>query len=211
MMQQTGERQVAETLEGIKPNHLNRYQFAANMIMRDVGEGKIILDCACGVGYGTYMLADIANYAVGFDVHPESVEAARRAYKKDNNDFAVCDLSDANMWHSQINTVIGAAPIDAIVSIETIEHVADASDLVARYAAASPYLVASVPNDEIVAFDKTLHPFHFRHYTRGQFEELLNDHGYQITTWATQYDKIPGVVYEDADDGMGFIVAAQKM
>jgi len=207
MLQQTGERQIAETLAGIKPNHRNRYQFAIDMIEKDLGRDKVILDCACGVGYGTMMLSNIASLAIGFDIEPEAINAANRAYKVDNNAYAVVDLGSADEWSRAIEHF---GSIDAIVSIETIEHLVDAEELIARYSATSPYLIASVPNEVIVPFNKTSHPFHFRHYTRSQFEELLADHGYMIDVWATQYDKIPGIVYEDADDGMGFIVSARK-
>lgn len=225
MLPQTGERQVSEVIEGIKPNHRNRYQFAYDKIkerIKDTGAlSPLILDCACGVGYGTMMLAGMgpalpsrmgpAVRVAGFDICPDTIAAANRAYKKDNNQFAVCDLGNADSWKAATSAVFGDDPLDAIVSIETIEHVVDAAALIQRYADRSDFLVASVPNEDIVPFDKTRHPFHYRHYTRGQFEELLLDHGYTITSWATQYDKIPGIVYDDADDGMGFIVSAVKV
>jgi len=212
MLQQTGERQISEVIEGIKPNHRNRYQFACNKIAERFGaQDEIsVIDCACGVGYGTMMLASVATRALGLDIHPETVEVANRAYKKENNAFAVCDLSNPEDWNRVLAEEL-VPLVDAIVSIETIEHVVDAHGLINRYAGATDFLVASVPNEDVVKFHKDKHPFHFRHYTRGQFSELLSDHGFKITSWATQYDKIPGIVYEEADDGMGFIVTAEKI
>lgn len=212
MLPQTGERQIAETIEGIKPNHRNRYAFAANMIQNDLDSNVIqtnVIDCACGVGYGTMMLAEAGMRTHGFDIEPGAIEVANRVYKRDNNEFHLVDLSNSEQWQKTVSSL--EDKIDAIVSIETVEHVEDAVALIARYAETAPYLVASVPNEDIIPFKKGKHPFHYRHYTRGQFEELLNDHGYEIGVWATQYDKIPGIVYEDADDGMGFIVSASKM
>ena len=219
MLPQTGERQVAEQIEGIKPNHRNRYQFAYNAIKNHyTGEGKgelvlNVLDCACGVGYGTMMLAGLGEgvRVAGLDVCPKTIEAANRAYKVVNNEFAVCDLGDPESWAAVTTTVFGDDPLDAIVSIETVEHVEDASALIKRYADRTNFIVVSVPNEDIVKFQKDKHPFHYRHYTRGEFSELLSDHGFVIDLWATQYDKIPGIVYEDADDGMGFIVTAHKV
>ena len=211
MLQQTGERQVAEVIEGIKPNHRNRYQFACNKIAEKfAGKDDIsVIDCACGVGYGSMMLTSIATNVLGLDIHPEAIEAANRAYKKEHNTFGVCDLGDQASWDKALAENL--LPLsDAIVSIETIEHVIDAHALIERYAQTADFLVASVPNEDVVPFQKDRHPFHFRHYTRGQFSELLIDQGYIIESWATQYDKIPGIVYEDADDGMGFIVTASK-
>lgn len=192
----------------IKPNHRERYQFAIDKIRKRYGEIKpTVLDCACGVGYGTMMIADqVARIATGLDIAEEAIEVANRAYLKGNNEFQVCDLGDNDQW----NKVLGDRQFDAIVSIETIEHVEDAEALIKRYSERTNFLVGSVPNEVFVPWKKEQHPFHFRHYTRTQFTELLADHGFKITCWATQYDKIPGEVYEDADDGMGFIVTAVK-
>lgn len=205
---QTGERQVSESLEGIKPNHRQRYAYAIHKIMETYGaDAEInILDAACGVGYGTLMIANAFPNAnvLGVDVFAEAVEVAKRAYKRPNNDFEVLDLGNASAWTYPTDH------FDAIVSIETIEHVENADDLIDRYANATTLLIGSVPNESIVPFDKNQHPFHYRHYTKEQFAELLDKHGFVIEHWATQYDKIPGNVY-DADDGMGFIVKAARV
>lgn len=210
MLPQTGERQVAENIEGIKPNHRERYQFAINKIKENFQYNSTmlnILDAACGIGYGTWMIAEQIKHATvtGADIFQDAVDAANRAYKLDNNGFIQLDLGDAAAWDKNI---IGR--MDAIVSIETIEHVLDAEALIARYTKTTDFLIGSVPNQDVVPFHKEQHPFHFRHYTKGEFEQLLNDYGFFIDVWATQYNKIPGIVYEDADDGMGFIVSARK-
>jgi SAM-dependent methyltransferase len=207
MLPQTGERQVAEKLEQIKPNHRQRYGFAISEIERLFGKDAElnILDAACGVGYGTMMLAQAFpnSTVVGIDIFPGAIEAATRAYKQDNNEFAVLDLAKEEDWE------YARDHFDVIVSIETIEHVPDADSLIKRYASSAHTLVGSVPNEDIVPFDKDTHPFHFRHYTKDEFDELLKRHDLHIEKWATQYDKIPGEVY-DADDGMGFIVTARR-
>jgi len=207
MLPQTGERQVAENIEGIKPNHRQRYQFACDkLVERFAGAQQIrVLDAACGIGYGTMMLADTLPeaYVIGVDVFPEAIEAAKRAYNRSNNDFSVLDLADPAAWPYDVGE------LDAIVSIETIEHVADGDSLIRRFADTAKFLVASVPNEAWVPFDKSQHPFHYRHYHKNEFEQLLNDYGYTVESWVTQYDKIPGEIYE-ADDGMGFIVSASK-
>lgn len=207
MLPNTGERQVSEVIEGIKPNHRHRYQFAVNKISERFNDDKpLILDCACGIGYGTMMLSDIADKAIGLDIASEVIDRANIAYGNTRNSFSVLDLSDADAWRKKFNGV----KFDAIVSIETIEHVPDGDNLIARFAETTDFLIASVPNETTIPFKREQHPFHYRHYTREQFEELLNRHGFYVDVWATQYNKIPGIVYEDAEDGMGFIVSASK-
>lgn len=210
MLPQTGERQVAENIEGIKPNHRQRYLFAINAMMHEfngIDSERVIVDCACGVGYGTWMIANSFPNArvIGMDIHPPAIEAAQRAYQTDNNEFHVVDLSDVEKFKE----VLEPFNVDAIVSIETIEHVIDDDTLLKMYAETAPFLVGSVPNQDIVPFHKEQHPFHFRHYTKKEFTDLLAANGYTPLMWATQYDKIPGEVYA-ADDGMGFIVSATQ-
>jgi len=213
MLPQTGERQVAEHIEGIKPNHRQRYQFGIDKIKEHfcaLERPITILDAACGVGYGTMMIAesladgsDLKGSVLGVDIFEGAVEAAKRAYKLDNNDFMQLDLGNSDLWNEKIDNV------DAIVSIETIEHVKDAEDLIKRYAEKTNFLIGSVPNEDVVPFNAITHPFHFRHYTNSEFETLLNDYGFKIKAIGTQYDKIPGFVYP-GDDGYGNVVCAIK-
>ncbi len=48
-----GQRQAAPNLKGIRPDHVARYELAA----RFIPENGVVLDMACGVGYGAYILA----------------------------------------------------------------------------------------------------------------------------------------------------------
>ena len=53
----TGERQLAPTLEGIRADHLERYKFAVSTIqktfgLRDGHNPIKIIDAGCGCGYG---------------------------------------------------------------------------------------------------------------------------------------------------------------
>ena len=48
-----GERQVAPTLDGFREDHLARYHFAAQRLA-----GKKVVDAGCGVGYGSFILAE---------------------------------------------------------------------------------------------------------------------------------------------------------
>lgn len=209
MLANTGERQVGETMEQIKPNHRHRYMFAAAAIHKefeDTDKPLDVLDAACGIGYGTQILSQVREGSyLGVDVFPDAVEKAKECYKVDNSDYDVLDLSCEKSWKEKF----GDKKFDAIVSIETIEHVEDADSLIKRFAQQTDFLVASVPNQDFVPFDPKLHPFHYRHYTKSEFEELLNKYGFEVDIWATQYNKIPGEVYQ-ADDGMGFIVSARK-
>lgn len=207
-LQMTGERQVAETLAGIKANHVQRYRFAINKIKEyfDHETDLTILDAACGNGYGSHMLGLEGYSVIGVDVSPEAIECANRAYAMSNVNYSVVDLNSDEEWP------FGDTRFDAIVSIETIEHVSNDTDLIQRFSNSTNVLIATVPNEDVVQFDAKQHPFHVRHYTKKEFGDLLMDEGGFVIPddgWFTQYDKIPGLVYNN-DNGMGFIVAAFK-
>ena len=63
-----GERQVAPTLDGIRRDHVARYEWAAKIIPA----GSRVIDFACGVGYGTRVLCDAGHAAFGYDIDTEA-------------------------------------------------------------------------------------------------------------------------------------------
>jgi len=138
--------------------HVERYEWAA----RAARPGRM-LDCACGVGYGTaILLRDAkAESVLGVDVAPDAIAHATAHYGGPRARFAVCDalaLEDAQGF-------------DTIVSLETIEHVADPERLVAKFASLlrpGGRLVASVPTTPSV----DLNPHHLHDFTAASFRAL---------------------------------------
>lgn len=203
MLQLTGERQIATDIGQISPDHRSRYQFAAEILEC---EGGIVLDAACGNGYGSYILASEANVnVVGVDISKDAIECANEHYKVDDLvSFELCDLVD--------NDLPGENNVryDAVISFETIEHVADPINILRKFTDLSDKLICSVPNEDVVPHEHNKFPFHFRHYTAEDFTQLLEDSGWRITEWFAQYDKQDGTIY-DADDGRTHIVVAEKI
>jgi len=68
----TGERFTPECVREIWYEHWHRYAFA-----RRFAAGKRVLDAACGEGYGTAMLAGVAEHAVGIDIDAAVIEIAK--------------------------------------------------------------------------------------------------------------------------------------
>jgi SAM-dependent methyltransferase len=176
-VESTGERQVAPTLDGIRRDHLARYEFAAGLLPR----ASLVLDCACGIGYGSKILADAGHQVVGVDKSEEAIQYGRQHY-----------------WHPSVDLIVGDAgqPIksgaDAAVCFETIEHIDDPLSALKAFHAAAPLLIASVPNEE--RFKYRRQKFHKRHYTRQEFLELLEAAGWRVTGWYGQADVYSEVV-----------------
>ena len=77
-----------------------------------------VLDIACGDGYGTRMLAGVAKEVIGGDIDPDVVSQARHESKLENVHFHVEDVTNIDFADGMF---------DAVISMETIEHV-DADD-----------------------------------------------------------------------------------
>ncbi len=97
--------------------HRARYAKAIELAEID---GGLWLDCACGTGYGTVMMAEAGAETVWAVDRDEDARAAASAlWKADwpdaNAIFAWCDIRDAVEW-------MGDTTFDGILCIETLEH-----------------------------------------------------------------------------------------
>src|SRR5262249_14419746 len=94
---------------GIVALHLKRYLFAQPYCTRNV-----VLDAACGTGYGSAELARVATRVVGVDVDEQAIEYARSRYVADNVEFEAMDVAALDF---------DDASFDVVVAFEAIEHV----------------------------------------------------------------------------------------
>src|SRR3954453_3665887 len=106
----TGERTLPDVPEENYwyRRHLVVYEWIAERVA-----GKRVVDMACGEGYGSSVLAATAANVVGVDANPEAHEHARLRYVRPNLRFER-DLVESF-----------AEPCDAVVFLQTIEHVED--------------------------------------------------------------------------------------
>jgi SAM-dependent methyltransferase len=171
-MMAPGERQVAPTLDGIRADHVNRYKWAAKRL-REL-RAEHVIDLACGVGYGTQILAEAGCYVWGHDRDQRAIEYARQHYAHERALFAVADAADK---------ISGIR--DAVVCFETIEHLEDPRPMLrALHGSGASYLLASVPNETVFPYRN--YAFHFRHYRKREFESLLRECGWRVTEWHGQ-------------------------
>jgi SAM-dependent methyltransferase len=144
--------------------HLARYAFAASHLR----SGRA-LDIACGVGYGTRLLAERGGggqCVVGVDVSAAAVAHAREHYGGAGVEYRVCDALAFE----------DPEGFDTIVSLETVEHVADPELLIARLVGLlrpGGVLIASVPTTPSV----DLNPHHRHDFTERSFRRLVGGHG----------------------------------
>src|SRR5262252_5161939 len=85
----TGERYVPEIQGNIALEHLHRYALSC-----EIAAGQRVLDIACGEGYGSAMLAEVAQSVVGVDSSREAILHASKKYSKPNLEFKIGSCAD---------------------------------------------------------------------------------------------------------------------
>jgi 2-polyprenyl-3-methyl-5-hydroxy-6-metoxy-1,4-benzoquinol methylase len=143
--------------------------------------GLRVLDMACGEGYGSDELARTAASVVGVDANPEAYEHARLRYLQANLRF-VLGLVDTF-----------AEQADAVVFLQTIEHLQDPGAVLDRFrelvtpspcggrsgAPARGTVFVSTPNVLTLApkgASRSDNPWHVHEYRAEEFERLCRAH-----------------------------------
>lgn len=168
----SGERQVAENLENIRSDHIGRYEFSKKYLK----DNDKVLDIACGVGYGTYILSNYnkTTSVLGADIASQAIDYANKYYKLPNNNFICGDCFKLRLDNNFY---------DKIISFETVEHIKDDKKLIKMYyniLKEDGLLILSTPNQELMPFTPKF-KFHIRHYTPKELERLLNKCGFKIS------------------------------
>jgi len=169
---QAGERQVAPTVNGIRRDHVARYEWAAKQLR----PGSRVIDLACGVGYGAWILAEAGHTVAAIDREPEAIAYAKTHYAHRRIVYHCADAA---------TVPLDDEPVDSVVCFETIEHLADPMPLLAKFRATGAMLLASVPNETVFPHEGRVR-FHHRHYTPLQFEALLALSGFVVRDWYGQ-------------------------
>ena len=138
--------------------HLAVYEWIAERCI-----GRRVADLACGEGYGPAILARTAADVVGVDANPDAHQHALLKYTAPNLRFErglVEQFSEAR---------------DAIVLLQTIEHVQEPEVLLQGFAEAAPVSYVSTPNRLTLAppgAEKSDNPWHLREYRPQEFRTL---------------------------------------
>ncbi|WP_292021770.1 class I SAM-dependent methyltransferase [Maritimibacter sp. UBA3975] len=165
-----GERQVAPTIAGIRRDHVARYEFAATQLR----PRSRVLDLACGVGYGSAILAEAHHNVTGIDQSAAAINYAIQHYWRPGALFMTQRAEDLDMQ----------GRYDVAVSFETVEHIEYPLPVLRKLRTMADKLIVSVPNE--AEFPHTTNRFHFRHYTKDDLDTLLADAGWSVEGWFGQ-------------------------
>jgi SAM-dependent methyltransferase len=163
----TGERTLPDVPEENYwfRRHLFVYEWIAGRVA-----GKRVVDMACGEGYGSDVLAGSAASVVGVDANPEAHEHARLRYPRPNLRFER-DLVESF-----------SEPADAVVFLQTIEHVQDPGAILEHFKSMlAPGGVAFVSTPNLLTLappgaEKSDNPWHVKEYRAEEFRSLCQAH-----------------------------------
>ena len=160
----TGERLEQGDLSQSMAEHLHRYKIAQFFC-----SNKVVLDIACGEGYGTNLLSKFANKISGVDIDKNTIDEAKLKYKSENIEFKQGDTS---------NIPYESASFDVVVSFETIEHHNKHHEMLKelkRVLKPDGILIISTPDKHIYTDLKgTINKFHIQELYKKEFVELIN-------------------------------------
>jgi SAM-dependent methyltransferase len=147
--------------------HLVRYALAAQWVR----PGDTVLDCACGLGYGSAILAARSPGArfIAVDIEERAV-----AYARDN--FAIRYPVEYRRGSADDLSFLADDSVDIVVSFETIEHVPDYDrflDEARRVLKPDGRIIASVPNLWVDASGQDPNPYHFHAFDYARFRHII--------------------------------------
>ena len=166
-MENTGERHMlTDNFENeadyyIHLVHIATYNFGLKFI-----KGKKVLDYGCGSGYGSCLMAGIADQVVAVDISQEAIEFAKENY------------SAHNLKYKEIS-MLGNEKFDVITSFQVIEHVPNDKKYVKklkRYLNSGGYLLISTPDKSNRLYNHIQKPwniYHLKEYTERSLNQLL--------------------------------------
>jgi len=144
--------------------HWLRYEAVAPLV-----KDKIVLDIACGSGYGTdYLAGRGAKEIIGADINEASIRRNQAYYHKTNLRFQTADALKLPFENNKF---------DLIISLETIEHFpVDKQDAflkeLKRVLKQDGLVVLSTPNAEASRINN---PWHLKELVKSEFSVLLKD------------------------------------
>jgi SAM-dependent methyltransferase len=171
----TGERTLPDVPE--ENYWYRRHLVVYEWIAARVGGMKVV-DLACGEGYGSDVLSRTAAEVIGVDANPEAFAHASAKYSSEKVSFRreLVESFDE--------------PRDAVVFLQTIEHIADPGPLLDGFARIAPVSYISTPNLLTLApegAEKSDNPWHIKEYRLEEYRALLEPHFSRVEVFGLSY------------------------
>ena len=185
MMRESGRRSDA---------HIARYELARHYAK----PGAVVLDVACGLGYGAAVLCHDTRVerVIGVDNSPYAIDYGKANFQPGRPvEFRLGDAMDFSF--------LDDSSVDLVVSMETIEHLEDPEGFLAgihRVLRPGGRVIASIPNEWLDETGNDPNPHHLHVYDWNKLRE-------QIERWFT----LDAAFAQTAGGGMKFHDAVRRI
>lgn len=122
-------------------DHVARYWWASSF-----AKDKNVLDCACGRGYGSFILSHSAHRVLAIDLNPESLSFAAARFHRQNLEFRSQDVLELAKLDEKFDLITAFEVIEHIPSSETKEFLLALKDSLKP----GGKLILSTPNHDVV-------------------------------------------------------------
>lgn len=194
-MKVTGERFVpGRMFKHSEVEHMHRYSAVQNIL-----RGKVVLDAACGTGYGSNMIARVAKMVYGVDISQEAIEYAASTF---------CECANVKYIQADIMKLpFDNGLFDAVVSFETIEHVNEDIqnkflEEIRRVLKPDGFLIMSTPNKEIytVLAGNAPTEWHVKEFFENEFDTFLRSKFSNVRYYQQYISKASYLLENDVQD-----------
>jgi 2-polyprenyl-3-methyl-5-hydroxy-6-metoxy-1,4-benzoquinol methylase len=175
----------AENQSGVRPDlsYPNRMDQMRYFEALQYCKEKIVLDIACGVGWGTYLLSKAGSkFVYGVDISDSAILDATKFYSQCNIEYLVSNSDQIPL---------GDETVDVIVCLETLEHVSNPQHFfyeLSRVLREKGILILSSPNAVLYKTNlKPYNPYHYEEYTKDEICEFANNSRFILTSYSGQY------------------------
>lgn len=142
-----------------KNQQIKRYRYAAEII----SPADIVVDAACGVGYGSHILSKKAKRVISIDLSDRFLWYAQEHYRSKNIEYVQADLEQG--------IPISSDSVECVVSLGTVERLKDWQNFfksISNVLKSNGTLVVSLPHPE-----NNPHWHHQYHICELKLEDIL--------------------------------------
>jgi len=175
----SSERQAVNKKNPWWGEHVHRY----DEVIKEMTQNDILLDIACGTGFGSDLLAQhTTNVVIGGDIAQEAIEECQQRWNRKNLEFALLDGTKLPYTDNYF---------DKIVSFETIEHTTEYLKMLSEFSRVlkpngTAYI--STPNFPINSPTGVVtNPFHTQEFTYEELSGILNEVFVNVIIYGQKY------------------------